>query len=90
VGDERYISRKGKEIQRNMRSRFGDWLIESFQAVLHRSWPLTNWIGAHDMDNYVERLEEIALARKDLRQSQELTKQSFISRIFGSGKKPAE
>ena len=70
VGDARYLSRRKAEdgaylIYRGMPNfiRTLECIIETLSALLHLSNPLSPWINAHSMENYVEKLAGIAKQR---------------------------
>jgi hypothetical protein len=71
VGDARYLSRRKIDnvyrIYRgipNVRRTF-DAIIETLSALLRLKNPLGPWIGAHDMNLYIEKLESYAKARNE-------------------------
>ena len=69
VGDPRYLSRRKVEgvyqIYRGIPSlrRFIECIVETLLAILRLSNPIGPWIRAHDMDIYIEKLENYAKSR---------------------------
>lgn len=69
VGDTRYLSRRKINdvyvLYRGMPSftRVLESIIETMSALFHLSNPIGPWIKAHDMENYIDKLERYAKSR---------------------------
>jgi predicted lipase len=75
VGDARYLSRRKLDdvyrIYRGIPSlrRFFESILETLLALLRLSNPIGPWIKAHDMEIYIEKLENYARSRNPAGQS---------------------
>jgi predicted lipase len=75
VGDTRYLSRRKVDgvyqIYRGMPAirRMIEAFVETLLALFHFSNPLGAWIKAHDMDWYIEKLENSAKSHNPVREN---------------------